>query len=587
MDRNLARWWGPIAPLAAFALWQASLGRTYRGTAAIAVALAWMIATSFAIWPRIRWLLPAIAPLLAATVLGLAFLPRLASAAAVGGSAVLVLFAAGLTPHRALDGLVHAVATALRAIAGGAVFVLLIVPAWLWTRLRRRNPVRPADSAAPAWTPTATHVARAGSLSADTAPPQPRRRLAGRLAWGFGCVGLILAVNYGTGWLWDRAFPTTEAAVAPVDPPPDSPPDPITGELPRDPRADVPAMAAYPWREQYFDDIQRTIGGYWPFTEYRPADFASAYLNLDGWIRRSYEPAGDPQDMPTLWMFGGSTTWGEGQRDDYTIASWLARLSEEAGTPVRIDNYGQRAWTHFQEMVLYEQQLALRPAPDLAVFYDGANELTAQSMVDEAVPTHVHAPIYAQRLTGTTFATRVVEEPEDDTDLWPLVHDAYRSHSAIDKIIGWFQERADAAPAQAPDPAPAATTTSNPETAAGFTDDQQIENGSVTHYDVRLQDGTDAGKVYERGKALTRAVSRTKDVDTFFFWQPMAFDGEAEKRARAELSRSTIDISDALRDHPEVFIDGGHTNEEGARIVAERIWKSIAPAVEKWHDQHD
>jgi hypothetical protein len=176
-----------------------------------------------------------------------------------------------------------------------------------------------------------------------------------RLAWSIGVIVLLLGANYGTGWAWDRATHRTG---------PDSVAlliAPATGNARRDSRQDLPSMAAYPWRKRYFADIQRIPYGYWPFTETRPKTFRSPYVNLTGWERKTSAAPAASSRRPTLWMFGGSTTWGEGQRDDYTIASWLSRLAARGGIPLDAHNYGQRGWTHFQEMILYEQQLPEEP----------------------------------------------------------------------------------------------------------------------------------------------------------------------------------------------------------------------------------
>ena len=72
-------------------------------------------------------------------------------------------------------------------------------------------------------------------------------------------------------------------------------------------------------------------------------------------------------------------------------------------------------------------------------------------------------------------------------------------------------------------------------------------------------------------------------VELAFFWQPV-MAGPAEIWANENISAPTINVSDALDDHQDVFIDGGHTNEEGARIVAERLWRELRPQVEDLYE---
>ncbi len=251
-------------------------------------------------------------------------------------------------------------------------------------------------------------------------------------------------------------------------------------------------MAGYPWREQYFTDIQKTLGGYWPFTEYRPYDFSSQYVNLDGWVRRSYEAQGGPDDQPTVWMFGGSTTWGEGQRDDYTIASWLARIAEDQGVPIRIANYGQRGWTHFQEMVLFEQQIELLDAPDVAVFYDGANEITSQSLIEEPVPTHTLTYQYSDKLLGTRIVTQVPDTPgaaSSSPALWAAAVDAYRQHSALHKVVRYVRSEIVVGRLRTGGGAGASRPDGGFDD--GFTRGQEVgRDGNIYNYSTTEQDGT-------------------------------------------------------------------------------------------------
>lgn len=504
--------------------------------------------------------LPVLVPLAVAAVLGVlghrAQALVLVAVAAVLGAATL----AGVDVTGRVARLVDLVVRGLVAVLGGAGFLLVVLPAWAWNRLRRRDVLRTPDAG------------RWQRLPRVPVPPTSlggapivagRRPLWRTLVGAVEVVLLVLAINYAAGWTFDRVSGRTG---------PNSIAEAM-GSAPRarvdDPRVDSPAMAGAPWAKRYFADLQATSVGYWPFTEYRPEPYESPHLNLDGWTRRSYQTPGETARRPVVWMFGGSTTFGEGQRDDHTIASELVRLAERNGTPITVANFGQRGWTHWQEMLLFEQRLALEPPPDLAIFYDGANEITSQALLNEAVPSNTLVLQLAERLAGASVATRFVQDgaavPAEG--LWH----AYTQHSLAHKLVYAFRPTAaDAAPRQEP--------LVNRDGAAPAGD------GIGTDYDLTAEDGTDAGRVYERGRRLTSQIAADAGVEPLFFWQPVRFEGLPQQRALAELGDDVIDLSDALDGHGDTYIDGAHTNEEGARVIAEAIWPSVQPRIEQWYE---
>lgn len=370
-----------------------------------------------------------------------------------------------------------------------------------------------------------------------------------------GVVVLLLAINLGLGLGWEAIWARPE-------------PPPVAGDVLNytghestfhDPRADLPAMANAPWADELFRQSQSTPVSYWPFTESRPRKFHSSYVNIDGWDRRSYVPPGaNPESVPVIWMFGGSTTWGEGQRDEETIPSFIARLSADEGRPVIVRNFGQRGWTHFQEMILFEQLLESEPLPDLAVFYDGANEINAQSLGIRGVPTHLLAAQYADLLSGgigQEFLTTPTR-PNPIAAAWG----AYAEHSAAHKLAHWIGRIV------SPD--------AGASVAAGVTP------GQGTNYEVTMKDAEAAVDVYRRGRAITRFLAAEHAVEPVFFWQPVR-GGDVADFAAEQIDAPTINIYDALDDDLDVYIDGGHHNERGAKIVARHVLDSIRPDLER------
>ncbi len=516
-----------------------------------------------------RWI-PVGAPLVIAVVFALLGHPTRAWVLVGLAAVVFVLVLAGVPVERYVERAASRIAHWLGVVLGTGVGLLLVAAGGLF-RLVGGDPLTPRRDRGAGWRPApgredgvqlasstfGLEGARGGSAS-----ERSWRTVARAGVFAVGTLAVLVLVDLGIGLTWERltgAGAPLESVQTRMN---------FTGnqDTVADVRADLPAMAASPWADAYFREIQRTPYGYWPFTESKPLGFEGEYVNLEGWTRRTYAPADLPADAPVVWMFGGSTTWGEGQRDEYTIASYLARIAEEQGTPIRVVNYGQRGWTHFQEMILFEQLLAAEPPPDVAIFYDGANEINAQTLGAKGVPTHTLTDQYARILTGSG----VQGSDEDGRSVPPsaaaTAWTAYAGHSATGKLLRWLRSGLD-------QPAGASTLQDD----SGGTSGSEGEDVG-TYYEKSVEDAVRAVDVYERGRRVTEFLADQAGVRTIFFWQPQ-MAGPAEIWANDNVSEPTIDISDALDDRQDVYIDGGHTNEEGAAIVAERIWVDLSPAL--------
>ena len=516
-------------------------------------------------------------PVLAPASIGVLFMalghPERAAVLWVISAFTLVLVFAGVPVDRYIARFGIAVAHWIGVVATGAVGLLLIAAGGV-VRLFRRDPLTPRSRRGNEWQPAADATATQRLATAPfgiertgTSDTTARGALSavGRSAvLAVGAVAVLLLTDLGLGLVWERLSATDSPVAGFADA------VNLTGttQTVADPRAQLPAMAAYPWADEYLREVQTTPNSYWPFTETRSRDFEGKYVTIDGWVRRSYVPVDLPDGAPVIWMFGGSTTWGEGQRDDYTIASHLAKLSEENGTPIRILNYGQRGWTHFQEMILFEQLLAAEGAPDLAVFYDGANEINAQTLSAKGVPTHTLVDQYAG-LTSGGVAPEFIPAPARPRSAAAVAWEAYLKHSAIQKAVRRARDFVDS---------PAGASESRV-TQTGDGDDNPL----ATEYSKSVVDGQRAVDVYERGRGLTRHLAEEYGTEAVFFWQPV-MAGEAELWANSNISAPTINVSDALDGHQGVYIDGGHTNEEGARLVADRLWLELRPVVEDLYE---
>ena len=370
---------------------------------------------------------------------------------------------------------------------------------------------------------------------------------------------LVLAIDFGVGWAWQSAT-STQSRQERVS----NAIGVSTGrrtDLPVDPREKLPALASSPWIHQWFQEGAAALRYYVPYLLYRNAPYRGRCLNIEGGVRRSYQTAGvRAGTAPEVAFLGGSTTYGVAQRDQHTIASEVARLAEADGLPIIARNYGVSGWVNWQEMLPFEQ-LAANPTerPDIALFYDGANEVTAQTFGLVGEPSHV--------------ALDEVEAALDDDSLERNRNEAtaavlqvqfrdllrtYQQHSASGQLFRWARSVID-------NPAGASPT----------------QEHSPTSEEAQV-----SVDVYRRGRELILHIADTYDVPVLLFWQPRGMY-ESERAVMDQIDEPTINFSGVLDGHQDVFIDGNDHNEEGSRIVAAAIWEHLQPKVAAWYNEHE
>ena len=251
-----------------------------------------------------------------------------------------------------------------------------------------------------------------------------------------------------------------------------------------------------------------------------PGEQDGTYTHVRDLARRSYEPDAEP--VLEVWFFGGSTLFGIGQRDEHTIPSEIARLAEADGIPIRVRNFGFPSYESWQEVGLLRRALQQRPAPDLVVFYHGAND---------------YAALCRRLALGT---------------------DPYEKGTAL------FRE-SPARPEVACDAQPdetgrltAAVTGRRVEEARELVGKTPIVEFWQPFASTRRPTPTDR-------PLLDRLHTRRRDMDA---------QAEAYRSTFDHLDRPVVDLTDAMdgTDEP-VYFDYAHTNELGARLVSEAMWE--------------
>jgi lysophospholipase L1-like esterase len=140
------------------------------------------------------------------------------------------------------------------------------------------------------------------------------------------------------------------------------------------------------WSIPYFEEFRRGVRTDWkPYVGWWQRPFRGTYVSIDE--RGLRLTPGERDATPgavRIWCFGGSTMMGMGVRDAHTIPALLARRLAENGHTVAVTNLGQLAHNSTQEAISLHQLLKKGTPPDVAVFYDGVNDMMAAEQTGDA-----------------------------------------------------------------------------------------------------------------------------------------------------------------------------------------------------------
>ncbi|NBV23888.1 MAG: SGNH/GDSL hydrolase family protein [Proteobacteria bacterium] len=141
-------------------------------------------------------------------------------------------------------------------------------------------------------------------------------------------------------------------------------------------------MAAYPHMQapEVVDLLRETWGRkivYEPLTEFREPASSGRYVNVSEDGFRLHEGATSwppPKNGLTIFVFGGSTTFGYGVADNETIPARLQHKLKDNRLRATVYNFGRGYYASTQERILFEKLITDGNVPKLAVFIDGIND---------------------------------------------------------------------------------------------------------------------------------------------------------------------------------------------------------------------
>ena len=146
------------------------------------------------------------------------------------------------------------------------------------------------------------------------------------------------------------------------------------------------AYAGAQWSGAYFDEFRRSVRVDWkPYVEWWQRPYRGAHLTIDErGLRRTPREQTEDEAAIRILCFGGSTMMGMGARDAHTIPAVLARRLGELGLRVAVTNYGQLGHNSTQQAITLQQLLKAGERIDLALFYDGINEMACAEQTGRA-----------------------------------------------------------------------------------------------------------------------------------------------------------------------------------------------------------
>jgi len=277
---------------------------------------------------------------------------------------------------------------------------------------------------------------------------------------------------------------------------------------------------------------------------------------------------GDKGIRPTIFLFGGSTMWGTGSRDDFTIPSIFSKRLAKNGVNAQIVNFGESGYVSTQEVILLIRELQKMNIPDLVIFYDGVNDTySAYQQQIAGIPENEF-----NRVKEFRSSERIAER-----DLWSSFANnlsTIRFTKGIIRRLG----------------------TGSPSDSTVQHNTQNTPSKSIANKEALANDVLN---IYEKNIEIVKSLAKRYSFKALFYWQPTIFEKqhltkyEDEKRQRQIELQPFFDETYGLlrqRDYSRdgdvgfhnltmlfsnvsepLFVDWAHLGETGNGYIAERF----------------
>ena len=289
--------------------------------------------------------------------------------------------------------------------------------------------------------------------------------------------------------------------------------------------------------------------GYRPFIQFGEKPFVGKHVNVE---KFGFRPVANQAPWPpdetkkSIFVFGGSTTFGSGVTDYETIASWLSKRLEEMNVNgVQVYNFGRGNYIFGQEVVLLQQLLLQNHVPTLAIFIDGLNDLN-----------HVSGnPAFTKKFT------QVMDEGEISTS-WKLFLEL--------PISRFFFSGGKNAEANSPED----SNTTSDKVIDRYLSNKKLASGIAQHYGFKTLFVWQPVPVYKYDQKFN--IFRDFDYSRFLPYLKPGYEIMATRCLRGRCGDDFLWLADMQENFNEpLYVDAVHYSSEMSKNIASKIAETI------------
>lgn len=166
------------------------------------------------------------------------------------------------------------------------------------------------------------------------------------------------------------------------------------------------------------DESLKLIPDYHPFLTFFFHNIHLSNINIDSSGARytKNNPPPNTGIYKKIFMFGGSAMFGYAVKNGETIPSYISKNLNTPTNQYTVVNFGQVGYNSNQELLYFILQLKNGNIPNMAVFYDGCNDLTyAKSSQDYHLDTIAGEPVFAKQM-GSLRSSFTFNPEKDDVN---------------------------------------------------------------------------------------------------------------------------------------------------------------------------